>query len=185
MDADFLLIRQMKQGDEASFDVFVRKYYKDILNYCTYHYPDREYARDITQEVFLIAYRKGDDFLSHENPMAFLYVSAKNLLFEHFREKAKLAPLEEWEIEDSRGDIFEQLRINHVRSIDEDIYFNRVLSSLSKRERKLYELYYVLKKPMKAIAKELHLSEPALRMKYVRLRKKVRRIVADLDLDAF
>ena len=53
MDADFLLIRQMKQGDEASFDVFVRKYYKDILNYCTYHYPDREYARDITQEVFV------------------------------------------------------------------------------------------------------------------------------------
>ena len=167
------------------FEDLCRETYPKIYNYILARTKSREISEDITQEVFLIAYRKGDDFLSHENPMAFLYVSAKNLLFEHFREKAKLAPLEEWEIEDSRGDIFEQLRINHVRYIDEDIYFNRVLSSLSERERKLYELYYVLKKPMKAIAKELHLSEPALRMKYVRLRKKVRRIVADLDLDAF
>lgn len=48
MDADFLLIRKMKQGDEAAFDVFVRKYYGEIFTYCSYHCPDRTYAEDIT-----------------------------------------------------------------------------------------------------------------------------------------
>ena len=33
MDVDFLLIRKMKQGDDAAFDTFVRKYYDDILKY--------------------------------------------------------------------------------------------------------------------------------------------------------
>ena len=31
VDIEFLLIRKMKQGDEAAFDLFVRKYYDDIL----------------------------------------------------------------------------------------------------------------------------------------------------------
>ena len=33
MDIDFLLLQRMKRGDENAFNVFVRKYYKEILNY--------------------------------------------------------------------------------------------------------------------------------------------------------
>ena len=40
MDADFLLIRKMKQGDDQAFDTFVRRYYGDILRYCGYRCPD-------------------------------------------------------------------------------------------------------------------------------------------------
>ena len=31
MDADFLLIRKMKQGEDDACDLFVQKYYPDIL----------------------------------------------------------------------------------------------------------------------------------------------------------
>lgn len=53
MDTDFLLIRRMKRGDEAAFDIFVHKYYESILTYCCYHCPDTSYAEDLTQEVFV------------------------------------------------------------------------------------------------------------------------------------
>lgn len=33
MITDFLLIQKMKQGDDEAFDLFVRKYYDDILKY--------------------------------------------------------------------------------------------------------------------------------------------------------
>ena len=167
------------------FEDICRENYPKIYNYILAKTKSRETAEDITQEVFLIAFRKGNGFLSHENPTAFLYVSAKNLLYEHFRESARSAPLGEQDILDVKGDVFEQIRLAHTRSIDEEIYLDKVLDSLNEKERRLYELYYVLKKPMKIIAKELHLNEAALRMKYVRLRKKVKRIVAALDLDAF
>ena len=52
MDVDFLLIRKMKQGDDDAFEIFVRKYYSDILKYCSYHCFDTEYAEDLTQETF-------------------------------------------------------------------------------------------------------------------------------------
>ena len=32
---DFLLIQKMKQGNEQAFDTFVRKYYNEILKYCS------------------------------------------------------------------------------------------------------------------------------------------------------
>ena len=45
MDLDFLLIRKMKQGDDEAFELFIHKYYKDILSYCKYHCADKGYAR--------------------------------------------------------------------------------------------------------------------------------------------
>ena len=33
MDADFLLIHKMKNGDEEAIEVFVKKYYSTIRNY--------------------------------------------------------------------------------------------------------------------------------------------------------
>lgn len=48
MDIEFLLIRKMKQGNESAFDLFVRKYYDDILKYCINHCPDIEAAEDLT-----------------------------------------------------------------------------------------------------------------------------------------
>lgn len=50
---DFLLILQMKQGNEKAFDKFVRKYYAEILSYCRYHCLDQAEAEDLTQETFL------------------------------------------------------------------------------------------------------------------------------------
>ena len=46
MDSDFFLIRKMRQGDEEAFDIFIRKYYGDILRYCACHCFDAEDAQD-------------------------------------------------------------------------------------------------------------------------------------------
>ena len=53
MDADFLLVRRMKQGDDGAFDTFVRKYYGEVLKYCRFHCFDALSAEDLTQETFL------------------------------------------------------------------------------------------------------------------------------------
>lgn len=50
---DYLLILQMKQGNENAFDKFVRKYYAEILLYCRNHCLDQTEAEDLTQETFL------------------------------------------------------------------------------------------------------------------------------------
>ena len=62
MDADLFTIRKMKQGDEEAFDAFVRKYYNDILKYCTFHCADRKEAEDLTQETFVRFFAKLSEY---------------------------------------------------------------------------------------------------------------------------
>lgn len=52
MDADYLLILRMKNGDDRAIEEFVGKYYPMILRYCHLHVRDQDYAEDMTQETF-------------------------------------------------------------------------------------------------------------------------------------
>ena len=97
MDADFLLIRKMKQGDEAAFDLFVHKYYKDILSYCSYHCPDKEYAEDITQETFVRFFTKLSRFHYRGKTKNYLYVIAGKLCKDYLK-KIKETPIENMEL---------------------------------------------------------------------------------------
>ena len=176
------------------FEEICRENYAGIYNYILAKTGNREAAEDITQDVFLIAFQKGSAFLSHEKPVAFLYATAKNLVLEYYKSSkymlAKTTGFEEADITAFEKNIFEkdayeELCCQKSGSINEALYQKQVLLKLKPKERELYRKYYVDKKPMKAIAKELRMSEPAVRMKYMRIRKKVQKIVAGLKLDDF
>lgn len=171
------------------FEEICQENYAKIYNYILAKTANREAAEDLTQDVFLIALRKGDTFLHHEKPTAFLYVTAKNLVFDYFKKKrevpARQAPLEETENALTSPDAFEALCRQRSVSVDEERYRKQVLQKLLPKERDLYRRYYVDQKPMKLIAREFRISEAALRMKYMRIRRKIRRIAAELGLDEF
>lgn len=166
------------------FEDVCRENYAKIYNFILAKTGNKEVAEDITQDVFLIAYKKGKKFLKHEKPVAFLYVTARNLISQYFKQSAKFS-FQEIEIESGSKDVFEEICKERAYLFDESPYQELVLLELTKSERDLYREYYVDKKPMKVIAKELEMSEPAVRMKYMRIRRKVQNIVAKLKLDDF
>lgn len=176
------------------FEDICRENYARIYNYILAKTGEKETAEDITQDVFLIALRRGDSFLHHEKPAAFLYVTARNLVLEYYK-KTKETPLRDAALDDthriasaqsaSGRDPFEELCLLQSASVNEEYYRKQVLGQLKPKERDLYRKYYIEKKPMKLIAREFRISETALRMKYVRIRKKVKKIAAGLRLDEF
>lgn len=177
------------EGFTMQFEEICRENYAKIYNYILAKTGEKEAAEDITQDVFLIALQKGNAFLDHEKPVAFLYTAAKNLVLEYYK-KGKYATAKETEFEESgivsfQKDAYEELCLQRSGRIDEKAYREQVLKKLKPKERDLYRKYYIDKKPMKAIAGEFHMSEPAVRMKYMRIRKKVQKIVANLKLDDF
>lgn len=97
LDADFLLIRKMKQGEDDAFEVFVRRYYKDILTYCSYHCPDREYAEDITQETFVHFFANLSAYHCRGKTKNYLYTIAGNLCRD-YRKRAREIPLEDTDL---------------------------------------------------------------------------------------
>ena len=87
MDVDFLLLMKMKQGEEDAFDKFIRKYYEEILKYCTYHCFDSEYARDLTQETFLRFFANLSAYQYCGKTKNYLYTIAGNLCKNYYKKK--------------------------------------------------------------------------------------------------
>lgn len=94
---DFLLIRKMKQGDDNAFDLFVHKYYQEILSYCYHHCFDQTYAEDFTQETFIRFFSKLPDYHYKGKTLNYLYTIAGNLCKDYLK-KTKEMLLEEIEL---------------------------------------------------------------------------------------
>ena len=90
MDADLFTIRKMKQGDDAAFDAFVRKYYGDILKYCTFHCADRKEAEDLTQETFVRFFAKLSEYRYQGKTKNYLYTIAANLCCNQWKKQEPL-----------------------------------------------------------------------------------------------
>lgn len=166
-----------------SFEELCADNYSRIYKYIYAMTGTREPAEDLLQDVFVIAFEKGESFLHHENPPAFLYKTARNLTLTYLKKQRRCPsePLDE--IADGDADLCEKLLLAYDRQIDEDICAEKVISRLGAGEQTLYTLRYVERRPIREIAQGQDTSEPAMRMRLVRLRREIYGIVKDLNLD--
>lgn len=167
------------------FDDLCEEYYKKVLHYLFAALGDESAARDCTQEVFLTVWQKSSILLQHPNPGGFVFQTAKN-----FAKKARQTAFrkmltdpisEDFELHDPASEI----EIVRDARINEEEYTELVLSSLSDENLHLYTEYYLCKKSMEEIAGALGIEQPALRMRYVRLRREIRAIAARVAEEYF
>lgn len=79
-----LMIR-IGQGDMDAVDELIRLLYPEILRYCLWHAPNREFAEDAAQETFLKAIRYYDRYVHKGKCKAFLYRIAANTCVDMYR----------------------------------------------------------------------------------------------------
>ena len=166
-----------------SFENLYQENYGRVYNYIYGMTKNPSLAEDLTQEVFLIAFRKGSRFLKHENPAAFLYRTARLKTYEAMRDGAEhrtVALTNELVSDDP--DLLTAILAEEDRNIDEREYVPQVMEQLNQEQRELYRCYYLEKKSMRQIAQEKDIKEAALKMRYVRLRKKVRKIIREMNM---
>lgn len=84
-DEDRLLIKQMKNGDSSAIEIFVRKYYPDILKYCRRRTSSNEDAMDLTQEVFLRFFSNFSSYTHYGKAKNYLYVIANHICIDSYK----------------------------------------------------------------------------------------------------
>lgn len=166
-----------------SFEELCQENYKRIYKYIFSMTGNREAAEDLIQEVFTIAYEKGEAFLKHEKPAAFLYRTARNITLTHLkRQRVFAAEYLSENVARDDTDLCEKLLTESDRNIDETIYTDQVIDSLNSSKNELYKKRYIERKSIREIALEQGTSETALRMRLVRLRREIQSIVKKLKL---
>lgn len=166
------------------FEALCRENYGRVYKYIFALTGSREPAEDLIQDVFTAAFLKGAAFLQHENPPAFLYKTARNLTLTYLK-KQQRAPLEylDENIAGSDGDVCDVILKAHDKTLDETFYIGQVIGRLDREQRALYDARYIEQKPIKEIAQDQGVKEPAMRMRLVRLRRDITKTVEDLKLD--
>lgn len=87
MDADFLLLHRMRNGDEQAIEEFVRRYYPMILRYCHLHVWDTGDAEDLTQETFARFFHTLSQYRHYGKAANYLYVIAGNLCRDYHKKQ--------------------------------------------------------------------------------------------------
>ena len=155
-----------------------------LFNYCLSRLDgSREAADDCVQETFIVFYNKLLDGEEFENPRAFLYRTADNFVK---RQKQKDAtetrhqvPLETAvDIGVTDDDYFEKLGL-----IDYEECAKILLNLLTDEEKQIYDLRYIQKFSVDALADRLGISRPAASMRLMRLRNKIKDMVYSFDIE--
>lgn len=156
MDTEFLMIRKMKQGDEAAFDAFVRKYYSDILKYCTFHSNDQREAEDLTQETFVRFFAKLSDYHHQGKAKNYLYTIAANLCRNQWK-KAEPLPTEEEQLETA-------LTLpDQEESTTTHLLLEWALGQLAPEQREVVILHYYQGLKLREIAEVLEIGLPLVK----------------------
>lgn len=157
-----------------------RLYYDDVYQLCLFRLKREEDAHDVTQKVFLLFQERCDE-LEEYKIKKWLYSVAERKIKEEFRDIAAR------EKELILGTVFGkcastelvyELEIDNLIS-DEEIEEkkNSIISSLTEKELALFEMAYTKHMKYQEMAKELGISESALRTRICRLNLKIKQKV--------
>ncbi len=167
---------------DAFFTEICSKYYKDVFKYLVFTLKNEDRANDVLQDTFVTIYKNIKKVYVHPNQVGYVFKTAQNIAKNYKKELYKKLSREVnidegiIELRDYNSDI--------EKTMDSDIneydYITDIIESLNDEEIKLYNMYYVENKPMKDIAIALNIEYTALRMKYVRLRRKIKERVKEV-----
>ena len=89
LDPDAALMLRVKQGDAAAFTQLVEKYKQPIMNLVWRTLRDETEAEDITQSVFVQAWKSAPRYQATAKFSTWLYTIARNLCLNEFRRRSR------------------------------------------------------------------------------------------------
>ncbi len=174
-------IQKDKKQLDIEFNRIYKLYVESIYKFCLSKLScNEEYAKDCTQDTFLIFYKRlksGEEF---EIPRAFLYRTANNFV-KRKHEEIKKTLSNQTALEDGNillSDNMAKVEIN----VDFKLFQQRLNEILSEEEKLIYTKRFVEAQSIENIATELKISKHYCTVKISRLRKKIREQLGDYKI---
>jgi len=141
------------KGDEKSLEILIHRYLKPIYSFVYRYVGNGEEAKDITQEVFVKAWRNLKKFNKNKSFKTWLFTIAKNTCFDFLRKEKKvsISSLEKYfylaDLNPLPNEIFEKTTLKGK--------IQKLIETLSFKTRQIFNLYYNQGLTFKEIAETL------------------------------
>lgn len=91
---DDLLLQQIKANNGSAFDALYDKYWERVYNAAYKRLKDADYAKDITQDIFMQIWNKRKEMdIGHFAP--YLFTAVRNNVFKWMQKEQKFTPIPE------------------------------------------------------------------------------------------
>lgn len=170
MDADFLLLHRMRNGDDQAIEDFVRKYYPRVLRYCHLHIQDLGYAEDLTQETFARFFRNLSQYQHYGKAANYLYVIAGNLCRDYHKKLGEI-PMEE----------LPEQPVYQIETLDLRLDVHQALEQLPPELREVTILYFFQELKQKEIACILGIGLPLVKYRVRRAKELLEQLIGKED----
>lgn len=182
------LIRAAQQGDQDAFASLVQSYDQNVLRIAINLLRSPEEAKDVYQEAFLRVYRNLNNFRFDCSFPTWLYRIVTNICLDHLR-KRKVRK-EEPAVAESAGGEYNLLEAVQEQRADNDPQrrlltgelrsrIERAISSLTPRERMVFEMRHYQGLRLRAIGDSLGTTEEAAKNCLFRATQKMRAALGD------
>ena len=177
------IIQKCLDGDTAAFGLLVDKYKGSVYGLAYAKLGNFHDAQDITQEVFLKAFRKLRTLKRWDKFLSWLYAITSNLCKDFLRSKAS-RPDEEY-VADQEIERLDNISIDshHEDQIHQTL--REALSELPEIHRQVLSLHYLGGLSCKEIAQFLGVSPHAIAMRLNRARAKLRKEILTMMHTSF
>jgi len=156
------LVKRAVQRDREAFASLYDRYVEHVYKHIYYSIPDKSDAEDITQEVFIKAWKAIDKYKYTGAPfVAWLIKIARNLIVDHYKARKKEVPLVELEAYSQSDETNPEATAE--ASLNRDYVRNAILK-LKGEKQKVILMHFIDGFSYEEIAKVLNKSEGAVRV---------------------
>lgn len=100
-EPDRVLVERVQQGDNAAFDLLVRKYQRRVLAVISRYVSDWSEAEDVAQDAFIRAYKAIGKFRGESAFYTWMYKIATNTAKNHLVSRGRRPPANDIAVEDA------------------------------------------------------------------------------------
>lgn len=173
-ESDLLLLKQIKADNMSAFDALYEKYWEQVYNAAFKRLKDPDYAKDITQDIFLKIWDNRDSInIDHFAP--YLFTSVRNNVFKWIEKERKFTPIPE---------LLEQLECGK-NSADAQVLrkefmvkYEALVDTLTPSQQKIFRLRFNEDLSTKEISEQLNISRKTVQNQ---LAKSVLQLRASFD----
>ena len=173
-DSELTLVQRAARRDQNAFATLYERHVERVFRHVRYMVPDRVDAEDITQDVFIKAWKSIQHYRWTGAPfVSWLIAIARNAVFDHYRARKNLRHLEPSGEADTQPDpaLSMELRMGGLEIRD-------AVMKLQGDKRKVIIMRFIDGFSHEEVAKALKKSEGAVRVIQFRALRELRRIIA-------
>jgi RNA polymerase sigma-70 factor, ECF subfamily len=175
------LVAKAKEGNRGAFSILIDRFHGDIFRMVFFRIRSRMDAEDVTQDIFLQAYKNIVQLKTVAHFKSWIYSIALNRIRDFYRKKKIRSLVGLFSDSEKDGDDYgpdiEQAHDDPLHStIQKDFYrqLNEVMGKLSRMEKEVFRLRYLDDLGIKEIAQTLSKSESTIKTHLYRALVKIK-----------